>query len=45
VESLEAIHMDKRTGKKAKAAHAVKAQSESSPPPPTELVPTKKQAK
>lgn len=45
-ESLEATDMDKRTGKKAKAARAAKAPAEGAQPPPlTELVPTKKQAK
>jgi hypothetical protein len=38
--------MDKRTGKKAKAAQAAKTPAEGVHPPPlTELVPTKKQAK
>lgn len=45
-ESLEATDMDKRTGKKTKAARAAKAPAEGAQPPPlTELVPTKKQAK
>jgi hypothetical protein len=38
--------MDKRTGKKTKAARAAKAPAEGSQPQPlAELVPTKKQAK
>ncbi len=38
--------MDKRTGKKAKAARATKTPAEGAQPQPlTELVPTKKQAK
>lgn len=38
--------MDKRTGKKTKAARAAKAPAEGSQPQPlTELAPTRKQAK
>jgi len=38
--------MDKRTGKKAKAARATKPPAEGAQPPPlTELVPARKQAK